>query len=121
MIVNLSEAASNVMLDAIAGLLDGGSIELLSDTQGVLAVLKLSDPAAMTAVGGSLEFNKIGEGDAALTGRAEFARVLAADGSEVFSCDVGGENSDAVIKLTGGALINRGAPVRLSSFRLSMP
>ena len=27
------------------------------------------------------------------------ARIIAADGSEVFSCDVGDENSDAVIML----------------------
>jgi hypothetical protein len=33
---------------------------------------------------------------------------------------VGDEKSDAVIKLTG-TTINRGAPVRISSFRLAMP
>jgi hypothetical protein len=32
MIVNLSEAASNTMLNAIAGMMDGGSIELLWGT-----------------------------------------------------------------------------------------
>jgi hypothetical protein len=64
--------------------------------------------------------NKIAEEDAALApGRAETAR--GADGGEIFSCDVGSENSDAVIKLTGGAQINRGGPVRINSFRLSMP
>jgi hypothetical protein len=42
------------------------------------------------------------------------------DGSEVFSCDVGDENSDAVVKLNP-VQITRGAPVRLNSFRLSMP
>ena len=74
----------------------------------------------MAAVGGELEFNKIGEGDAALTGQATFARVVAMDGTEVFSCDVGTVDSDAVIKL-GTVQISAGAPVRLSSFRLSMP
>jgi hypothetical protein len=38
----------------------------------------------------------------------------------VFSCDVGDEKSDAVIKLTP-TQIYRGAPVRIGSFRLSMP
>jgi hypothetical protein len=38
----------------------------------------------------------------------------------VFSCDVGDEKSDAVIKLAG-TKIHRGAPVRISSFRLAMP
>ena len=120
MIVNLSEAAGGVMLAAVAGMMDGGSIELLTPDSKVIAVLKLSDLAARIAAGGDLEFNKIHEADAVLTGEAEFGRVLAADGSEVFSCDVGDENSDAVIKLYP-PMIYAGAPVRLNSFRLSMP
>ena len=47
-------------------------------------------------------------------------KVVAADGSEIFSCDVGDENSDAVIRLTS-MQINRGAPVLINSFRLGMP
>ena len=120
MIVNLSEAASNTMLNAIAGMMDGGSIELLSGDGKALAVLKLSNPAAKDAAGGKFEFNKIAEGDAVLAGQAKFARVVASDGSEVFSCDVGGRDSNAVIKL-GTTQISAGAPVRLDSFRLSMP
>ena len=120
MIVNLSVAASNTMLNAIAGMMDGGSIELLSGDGKALAVLKLSNPAAKDAAGGEFEFNKIAEGDAVLAGQAKFARVVASDGSEVFSCDVGTVDSDAVIKLAT-TQITRGAPVRLNSFRLSMP
>jgi hypothetical protein len=120
MIVNLSEAASNTMLNAIAGMMDGGSIELLSGDGKALAVLKLSNPAAKDAAGGEFEFNKIAEGDAVLAGQAKFARVVASDGSEIFSCDVGDENNDAVVKL-GPTQINRGAPVRIDSFRLAMP
>jgi hypothetical protein len=120
MIVNLSEAASNTMLNAIAGMMDGGSIELLSGDGKALAVLKLSNPAAKDAAGGEFEFNKIAEGDAVLAGQAKFARVVASDGSEVFSCDLGTVDSDAVIKLAT-TQITRGAPVRLNSFRLSMP
>ena len=48
------------------------------------------------------------------------ARIVAADGSEIFSCDVGDENSEAVIKLNT-TRIYRGGPVRLQSFRLVMP
>jgi hypothetical protein len=99
--------------------MNGGSVEPLTANGGVIAELRLSDPAAMAAVGGELEFNKIAEGDAALTGQATFARVVAADGSEVFSCDVGTVDSDAVIKL--GTVQISAAPVRLDSFRLSMP
>ena len=119
MIVELSETASNVMLEALSELLDGGSIELLSD-QRVLAVLKLSSPAAMPAIDGELEFENIAEEDAALAqGNATGARIVASDGSEILSCDVGDENSDAVIKLNT-TKIYRGGPVRLKSFRLVM-
>ena len=116
----LSEAASNAMLDVLAGLMDGGSIEL-SDNGKILAVLKLSNPAAQDATGGQLVLNKIAEEDAAIAeGRASRARILAADGSEVFSCDVGNDISDAVIKLNT-TMIARNSPVRLNSFRLAMP
>lgn len=119
MIVELSDTASNVMLAALSELMNGGSIELMSDSR-VLAVLKLSDPAAV-AVGAELEFHDIAEEDAALgQGTAVTARVMGADGLEVFSCDVGDENSDAVIKLNT-TKIYRGGSVRLRSFRLAMP
>ena len=119
MMINLSETASNAMLDELSRLMDGGSIELLSD-QRVLAVLRLSDPAAMAAEGGEIEFNDIAQDIARGHGIAMSARVIAADGSEIFSCDVGDENSDAVIKLTTIEIIRR-APVLINSFRLGMP
>jgi hypothetical protein len=120
--VNISEDAANAALDAIGELMNGGSIELLSGEGSPLAVLKLSDPAAMPAVGSEIELNEIIEEDAALAnGTATAARIVGRDGSEVFTCDVGGEDSDAVIKLAGDALITRGDAVRLNSFRLAMP
>ena len=119
-IVNISEDGANAALDTLGNMMNGGSIELLTGDDGVIATLRLSDPAAMAAVDGELEFNEIAEGEAALTGQAASARVVAADGSEVFSCDVGDEDSDAVVKL-GTTQISVGAPVRLNSFRLSMP
>lgn len=120
MTVELSETASKVMLQALSALMDGGSIELSSDDR-VLAVLQLSSPAASIDAEGELEFNEIREEDAALaTGNATSATVLAADGSEIFQCDVGDENSDAVVKLNT-TKIYRGGPVRLKSFRLVMP
>jgi hypothetical protein len=117
-IIHLSEAASNAMLDVLSTLMDGGSIELQSADARVLAVMKLSTPAARDAAGGQLELNKIAEEDAALAqGNVSIARIVAADGSEVFSCDVGDDNSDAVIKLNT-TRIYRNGPVRLTSFRL---
>jgi hypothetical protein len=118
--IELSAAAADAMLDVLAAMMDGGTIELMSD-QRILAVLKLSSPAAMAAVDGEIEFNDIVEEDAALAqGNAISARIVAADGSEVLSCDVGDENSDAVVKLNT-TKIYRGGPVRLTSFRLVMP
>jgi len=119
-IIELSQEASNAMLDVLATMMDGGSIELLSVDGRVLAALKLSNPVAQEAFGGELEFNKIAERDAILTGQAQSARIVAPDGSEVFSCDVGDENSNAVIKLNP-VQITRGAPVQLRSFRLAVP
>jgi hypothetical protein len=119
--INLSETASNAMLDVLAVMMDGGSIELQTGDGNTLAVLRLSSPAAMPAAGAELEFNNIAEEDAALAqGIATSGRIVGADGSEVFSCDVGDLNSDAVIKLNT-TKIYRGGPVRLSSFRLVMP
>lgn len=118
--IELSANASNAMLDELSRLMDGGSIELLSGDGRVLVALKLGDPVAQEAFSGELEFNKITERDATYTGRAESARIVGADGSEIFSCDVGDENSDAVLKLNP-VQITRGAPVQLRSFRLAMP
>lgn len=120
MILELSEDASNAMLDAIARLIDGGNVELLADTGNVLAVLKFSNPVAGEATSGELVFNAIREADAVAHGVAASARILARDGSEVFTCDCGDANSDAVLKLNP-VQITRGAPVQIRSFRLAMP
>jgi hypothetical protein len=118
----LSEAASNAMLDVLGVMMDGGSIKLLTSDGNALAVLKLSNPATRNAIAGELVFNKIAEEDAAGgQGHAVGASVVAADGSEVFSCDVGVEKSDAVIKLRGTTMIYPGQPIELDSFRLVMP
>jgi len=119
--IELSDQASDAILNALADLLDGGSIELLENNGRALAVLKLSDPATAPAAGGELEFREIIEEDsAAATGIVTSARIMGSTGSEIFSCDVGDENSDAVIKLNT-TKIYRGGPVRLTSFRLAMP
>ena len=109
------------MLDELSRMMDGGSIELLTGDGKLLAVLSLSDPAADPAIDGELWFNEIEEEDASRAqGSALTARVVAADGSEIFSCDVGDENSDAVVKLNS-TKIERGGTVELRSFRLGMP
>jgi hypothetical protein len=120
-VIELSEAAGNAALDTLSALMDGGSIELLSDNDRLLVVMRLSDPAAGPATDRMLILDSITEGIALGQGSASSARILAMDGSEVLACDVGDENSDAVVKLTGTTMIYRGQTVRLNSFRLVMP
>jgi hypothetical protein len=120
-IVELSEAASNAMLDVLGAMMDGGSIELLAVSGNVLAVLKLANPAAQAAAGGAIDLNPISEEDGALArGQATTARILSSDGDEIIQCDIGDENSDAVIKLNTTS-IYRGGPVRIRKFTLAMP
>jgi hypothetical protein len=120
-IIELSEQAGNAMLDVLASMMDGGSIELLAENDRLLAVLRLSDPAALEAVNGELEFRDIAEEDSALAqGTVTMARIIGGNGGTVFLCTVGDEDSDAVIKLNT-TKIYRGGPVRLQSFRLAMP
>lgn len=120
MILDLSTKSGNVMLDAIARTMDGGSIEILSDSGNVLCVLRLSNPVAADAVDGDLVFAPIREADAIANGTAASARIIGRDGEDVFACDCGDRDSDAVIKLTP-VVFTRGAPVRIDSFRLAMP
>ena len=112
MIINLAETASNSMLDTIAMMMNGGAVELLADDGKVLTTLKLSTPAAKAAADGELVFNAIGEGFRTAPGTAETARIVGAGRAEVFSCDVGDENSDAVVKLDT-VQFKRGAPIRI--------
>lgn len=117
MILNVSPATSNAMLDAVAVRLEGANLELLTDDSKLLVVLGL-DPGA--AIDGVLEL-KVADGIAVQSGRAAFARAVGVGAvGEVFSCDVGLADSGAVIRLTPTE-ITRGDPVSLSSFRLIMP
>jgi|SRR5215470_16868646 len=120
--ISLADLGSNSMLDALAAVMDGGALEILSDNnQQVLAILRLASPAAMPAVDGTLELNPIAEEDAAPnSGNAAFARILTRSGAEVFVCDVGARGSGAVIELNT-TRITEGGPLKISSFKLSMP
>jgi hypothetical protein len=118
MILDVSAALNDAMLDAVSNMIGDGTLELLSSDSQLLVTLKLSDPGA--AIDRELVF-QVAPGVAVSTGEAKSARVLAADGIEAFVCDVGDENSDAVIKLSPDTQIKRGAGVQLDSFRLVMP
>ena len=115
MILNVAESTGNAMLDAVAVRLAG--VEILDGDGALLVELGLLDSGA--AINKELVF-KLQDGVAVQSGEAQFARAVAADGSEVFSCDCGPEGSDCVIKLTPTE-ITRGEVVKLSQFRLLMP
>lgn len=118
MILDVSPALNDAMLDAVSDMIGDGSLELLSSDSELLVTLQLSDPGA--AIDGELEF-KLAPGVAVASGEATSARVLAADGSVAFVCDCGDEGSDAVIKLRPDTQIKKGVGVQLDSFRLVMP
>lgn len=118
MILNVAPALNDAMLTTVSDYIGDGTVELLSSDNQLLVTMGLSDPGA--AVDGELVFN-VAPGVAVSTGDAKFARVLAVDGREAFVCDVGDQNSDAVIKLAPDAQIKAGTNVQLESFRLVMP
>jgi hypothetical protein len=118
MILDVSAALNDAMLGAVSNMIGDGTLELLSSESTLLVTLGLSDPGG--AVDGELVF-KVAPGVAVASGEAKSARVLAADGTQAFVCDVGDENSDAVVKLSPDTQIKRGVNVQLDSFRLVMP
>ena len=107
------------MLDELSRMMGGGSIELLAHGR-VVGVLRLSDPAAMPAFGGEIEFNDIARDPARGNGTATSARIVSAYGTEILSCNVGDEDSDAVVKLNTTTIV-KGGSLELLSFRLGMP
>lgn len=120
MILQLSEQAGNAVLNSLGALLNGGTIEVLTNDGKLIAALRLSNPATQPAVESELVFARIGEDVAAVGGKAATARLVSSSGQEIAVVDVGDENSDAVIRLNT-ITIARGSPVQLGSFKLAMP
>lgn len=118
MILDVSPALNDRMLDAVSDYIGDGTLELLSSDSQLLVTLQLSDPGA--SVDGELVF-QAAPGVAVATGEATSARVIAADGREALVCDVGTADSEAVIKLSPDTAIKRGGNVQLDQFRLVMP
>lgn len=91
----LSTTTRNAMADAVARLLDGGSLKLYTGTQAtdantalgaqtLLGTLSLSATSAPAASGGVLTFNAItSDTDADATGTATWFRALKSDGTTV--------------------------------------
>src|SRR5262245_4435418 len=118
MVLDVSAALNDAMLNAVSDMIGDGTLELLSADDQLLVTLKLFDPGA--AIDGELVF-QVAPGVAVSTGEATSARVIAADGRQAFVCDCGTTDSDAVIKLQPNTHLKRGVNVRLDAFRLVMP
>jgi hypothetical protein len=119
-IVQLAEDGANAALDGIARRMDAGFLEILTANGTPIARLRLSGVAAPPAEGSELALNPIAEAEAQLSATAKYGRIIGATGTEVLSCDVSDLSGDAVIKLNTTE-IKAGAPLRIASFKLSMP
>lgn len=130
--LNLATAGSNAMLDALAALLDGGSVAFYTGPQPasadgaivgkiLLGKLTLSSPAAKAASAGVLTLAAITAQPAAFAdGRATWARVSGGTGKTVFDCSVGGDREGTLGAIQLNTCeIAAGGPLSLSSFTLS--
>lgn len=86
----------------------------------LLGTLTFSFPCAPDASGGELAFAAISdEPSAQAEAEARWARAVDGNGLTVFECDVGGEKSDALIRMKSDrALIQRGGPIAIEALRL---
>lgn len=118
-IVNLSDTAAETEANALAPLMNSGTIELYTGTQPanantalsgntLLATLTFGSPAfGSAASGGIITANAITSGTAVATGTATFARIYKSDGTTVvMDATVGtsgaGLNLNTTSIVTGG-------------------
>lgn len=124
-IANLSDVAANAQANALAALMNGGSIEIFSGTKPatantalsgntLLATLTFGNPAFGSASAGAITANAIGAATAANTGTATFARLYESNGTTVVM-DVDVNTSGAYINLNTVAIV-QGANVSVTSF-----
>lgn len=122
MAVNYSTTAKNARLNAVAGVIDGGSgpgvIQIGTAGMAVLlATITLDDPCASSASGGVLTFSGFPKSDtsADATGVAAAARIRDSNGNDVITgLTVGqaGSGADLILDTTN---IDAGEIVTLNS------
>lgn len=122
MAVNYSTTAKNARLNAVAGVIDGGSgpgvIQIGTAGMAVLlATITLDDPCAASASGGVLTFSGFPKSDtsADATGVAAAARIRDSNGNDVITgLTVGqsGSGADLILDTTN---IDAGEIVTLNS------
>jgi hypothetical protein len=109
---HLSAAATNIAVDALAAMLDGGVVRLYDGTQPVtadtavttqtlLAECTFADPAFPAAVAGVATANALtDDDDAAASGEATWCRALTSGNAPVFDGSVGTSDADCVLSST---------------------
>lgn len=118
-IVNLSDNSAETEANALAALMNAGTIQFFSGTQPanantalsgntLLATCTFANPAWGSAgVGGVMTANAITSGTAVATGTATFARFYKSDGTTVvLDCTVG--TSSAGINLNTTSIVSGG-------------
>ena len=130
MAIRLATATRDAMADALAPLLNGGTIEVRSGAQPVsandaasgtlLATLTMPSPAFTSSDAGviTLATSPVLEATAAAAGTAGYARVKTSGGAVVFDGSVATTGGDFTINSTS---ITAGGTVRLTAGTLTMP
>lgn len=127
--VHVSVEGRNAAVDAVAALLNGGTLKFYSGTQPANAGTALSGNTMLVSLGfsatafgaassGSATANSITGGTIAADGTATFARLFKSNGtSVVLDCSVGTSGADITVPTT---TFNTGVDVTMSSATLSM-
>ncbi len=127
--LQISDAAANAAVNALAALANGGSIKLYGGTQPtnantalsgqtLIATLALSATAFGSAAGGVATANAITSATAVASATATFFRVLKSDGTTVvFDGTVGTSGCDLNMNSN---VISSGATVAISSLTFTL-
>jgi hypothetical protein len=128
-IINLSDVAANAEANALAPLLNSGTIQFFSGTQPanantalsgntLLATLTFGSTAFGAAAASVITANAITSGTAVATGTATFARLYESNGTTVVG-DVTVGTSGAGINLNTTSIVTGGL-VSITSFTLTV-
>jgi hypothetical protein len=121
MAITLETAARNAAADAIGALVDGGTLQILTSGDVVLAELTFSGTAFGAAASGTATAAAITQDSSAnATGTAAkfFARSTAP--ATVFSGSVTATSGGGDIELVTTSIVS-GQPVQITSFTITMP
>lgn len=116
----LSELAVNASADAVARLLDGGTLALFDAADRLLATLRFSRPAFSPARAGVASARTIEpDPDAAASGTAAWYRLSTARGETVLEGTAGGPDAEDVELVLNSPEIRQGAEVSVEGYQLT--